>query len=50
MNDRSIDVKVVLTGRCAPSELLAVADYITEMKALRHPYEKGTLSREGVDR
>jgi cob(I)alamin adenosyltransferase len=47
---RSGNVEVVLTGRYAPPELLVMADYITEMKALRHPYEKGTLSREGVDR
>lgn len=47
---RSPGVEVVLTGRYAPPELLDLADYITEMKALRHPYEKGLLSRKGIDR
>jgi cob(I)alamin adenosyltransferase len=50
VRDRAPGVEVVLTGGQAPSELLEMADYITEMKALRHPYEKGLLSRKGVDR
>jgi cob(I)alamin adenosyltransferase len=43
-------VEVVLTGRGAPKELLDLADYVTEMRAVRHPYQKGVLSRQGVDR
>jgi cob(I)alamin adenosyltransferase len=50
VRDRAPGVEVVLTGRYAPPELLELADYITEMKALRHPYSRGILSREGVDR
>ncbi len=41
--------EVVLTGRNAPDELLAIADYITEMKPLRHPYDKGIPAREGIE-
>jgi cob(I)alamin adenosyltransferase len=29
---------------------LDVADYITEMREVRHPYQRGVLSRKGVDR
>ncbi|MCX6651463.1 MAG: cob(I)yrinic acid a,c-diamide adenosyltransferase [Methanomassiliicoccales archaeon] len=47
---RASNVEVVLTGRCAPAELLDLADYVTEMRSLRHPYERGVLSRKGVDR
>jgi|WetSurMetagenome_2_1015567.scaffolds.fasta_scaffold30044_2 cob(I)alamin adenosyltransferase len=50
VRDRAPGVEVVLTGRYAPPELLELADYITEMKALRHPYAKGILSRKGIDR
>lgn len=50
VRSRSPGVEVVLTGRYAPPELLELADYITEMRSLRHPYQKGVLSREGVDR
>lgn len=50
VSDRKNGVEVVLTGRYAPPELLELADYITEMRSMRHPYQKGVLSRKGVDR
>jgi cob(I)alamin adenosyltransferase len=50
VRSRCEGVEVVLTGRYAPPELLDLADYISEMRAVRHPYSKGVLSRQGVDR
>jgi cob(I)alamin adenosyltransferase len=47
---RSPGVEVVVTGRYAPPELLDIADYVTEMRAVKHPYQKGITSRKGVDR
>ncbi len=41
--------EVVLTGRDPAQFLLDAADYITEMKCVRHPYEKGVRAREGVE-
>ena len=41
--------EVVLTGRKAPKELLDRADYITEFRAERHPFEKGVQAREGIE-
>jgi len=42
-------VEIVLTGRNAPSELVHVADYATEMLLIKHPFEKGIPARRGVD-
>lgn len=42
-------LELVLTGRNAPPELLALADYISEIKALRHPMEKGIPARIGIE-
>ncbi len=50
INQRDPGVEAVVTGRYAPPELLEIADYISEVKAIRHPYEKGVTSRKGVDR
>ncbi|NLX47983.1 MAG: cob(I)yrinic acid a,c-diamide adenosyltransferase [Euryarchaeota archaeon] len=50
VNGRAEGVEAVITGRYAPPELLEMADYISEVKAVRHPYEKGLTSRKGVDR
>ncbi len=41
--------EVILTGRDPAPELLARADYVTEMKKLRHPYDRGTAARQGVE-
>jgi cob(I)alamin adenosyltransferase len=42
-------LEVVLTGRNPPEEIMEMADYISEMKCLRHPYERGFPAREGVE-
>lgn len=41
--------ELVLTGRNPVQAFLDRADYVTEMKAVRHPYEKGISAREGVE-
>jgi len=42
-------VEVALTGRNAPPEIMAAADYVTEMRLVKHPYENGVQARRGVD-
>jgi cob(I)alamin adenosyltransferase len=46
---RPMHVNVVATGRDAPAELLAVADTITEMRNVRHAYDRGVRARRGID-
>lgn len=41
-------IETVLTGR-NPGPLADRADYLTEMKALRHPFDTGTPAREGIE-
>jgi cob(I)alamin adenosyltransferase len=43
------NVELVLTGRCCPPAVMKHADLITEMKNLRHPYDKGVPSRRGIE-
>ena len=40
---------VILTGRGAPPEIIELADLVTEMKAIKHPYEKGVPAQYGID-
>ena len=42
-------IELVITGRDPDSFFLEHADYITEMKMQRHPYEKGILARKGIE-
>jgi cob(I)alamin adenosyltransferase len=43
-------VEVVLTGRNAAPEILAAADLVTEMKALKHYYQQGVPARVGIEK
>jgi cob(I)alamin adenosyltransferase len=40
---------VILTGRNAPKELIESADLVTEMIEVKHPFQKGTPARKGID-
>ena len=42
-------LEVVMTGGTCPEELLDYADYISEIKCIRHPYEKGVPARKGIE-
>ncbi|NLY91820.1 MAG: cob(I)yrinic acid a,c-diamide adenosyltransferase [Firmicutes bacterium] len=43
------DVELILTGRDMPEELLKMADLITEMRAVKHPYTQGIGARRGIE-
>ena len=43
-------VELVLTGRGAPQAVIDRADLVTEMREIKHYYEKGVKAREGIER
>lgn len=49
LRKRPEGLEVVLTGRGPREDLLELADYATEMRKEKHPYDKGVLAREGVE-
>lgn len=42
-------LEVVLTGRNPSEALLVQADYVTEMKKVKHPFDRGVLARKGIE-
>jgi cob(I)alamin adenosyltransferase len=42
-------VELILTGRNAPAEIIEVADLVTEMKEIKHPFQKGMPPRKGIE-
>ncbi len=42
-------LEVVLTGRDPDQRFLALADYVSDVQCVAHPYERGILAREGID-
>jgi len=49
IDDKPEKVELILTGRYADPRLIELADLVTDMVKVKHPYDKGILSREGID-
>lgn len=43
------DVELILTGRGADKEIVRMADLVTEMLNIKHPYDEGTAARRGIE-
>lgn len=44
------NLEVVLTGRNPAPELVEIADYVSEMRKVKHPMDKGIMAREGIEK
>jgi len=42
-------IELILTGRYCPSQLIEKADLVTEMREIRHYYQKGVAARKGIE-
>lgn len=49
IKNRPAEVEVVMTGRNPPQELTDIADYISEIHAVRHPYDRGIPARRCIE-
>ena len=43
------NIEIVLTGRNPSNKILDIADYVTEMKKIKHPFDKGAKARKGIE-
>ena len=49
LKDRPEALEVVMTGRGPSEQLLSLADYVSEIRKMKHPYDKGILARKGIE-
>ena len=42
-------VPTILTGRNCPGEITKIADLVTEMKKIKHPFDNGIMAVQGLD-
>ena len=49
ISNRPRHVNVIVTGRDAPPELIAIADTVTEMVEVKHAYQQGVRAMRGID-
>ena len=46
---KNIDAELVLTGHKEVKEIFEIADYITLLKKIKHPYDRGVKARKGIE-
>ena len=46
---RPQNVELILTGRYADAALMQMADLVTEMVSIKHPYDQGIMARKGIE-
>lgn len=44
------DRELILTGRYAPEEVIEAADLVTEMREVKHYYQRGVMARPGIEK
>ena len=49
LKDKPDGLEVVLTGRNAPEALKNIANYVSDIQAVKHPYQKGAAARKGIE-
>ena len=49
IKDKPKHVELVLTGRNVADEIVEAADLVTEMKEIKHPFNKGYQARKGIE-
>ncbi|OGE32121.1 cob(I)yrinic acid a,c-diamide adenosyltransferase [Candidatus Daviesbacteria bacterium RIFCSPHIGHO2_01_FULL_44_29] len=49
IQDKPTQMDLVLTGHHGQKELFELADLVTEMVQIKHPYQQGILAKEGID-
>jgi cob(I)alamin adenosyltransferase len=48
-DEKSENVELVFTGRGADKKLINLADQVSEVKNIKHPFENGINARKGID-
>ncbi len=43
------DLHVIITGRNAPDQLIEIADLVTEMEMIKHPFRSGVKAQRGIE-
>ena len=49
IKDKPKDMELILTGRYADQSMIDAADLVTDMKKIKHPYDRGIRARRGID-
>jgi cob(I)alamin adenosyltransferase len=49
LKEKGPQTHIIITGRRAPPEIIELADLVTEMREIKHPYNQGIQAQPGID-
>ncbi|MCX7842483.1 MAG: cob(I)yrinic acid a,c-diamide adenosyltransferase [Clostridia bacterium] len=49
LKNKPESIEIIMTGRNVPEEIAEAADYISDIKCVKHPLQKGIPAREGIE-
>ena len=49
LRDKPSNIEIVMTGRNQSDAILELADYVSEINKIKHPYDKGVNARKGIE-
>jgi cob(I)alamin adenosyltransferase len=49
MEEKPENIELILTGRYITEKIIEKADLVSEIKKIKHPYDKGIKSRKGIE-
>lgn len=49
LQNKPAHLEVILTGRDPVPELIEIADYVSEIKKIKHPFDEGIIARKGIE-
>ena len=49
LKEKPDSLEVVLTGREPDDRLVELADYVSEIRKVKHPFDRGIRAREGIE-
>ena len=50
LGEKPEHLEVILTGQDPGEKLIACADYVSELKKVKHPFDRGLAARGGIER
>ena len=49
LKDKPNNIEIIMTGRDAPDEIIEISDYVSEIRMIKHPFDRGISSRRGIE-
>jgi cob(I)alamin adenosyltransferase len=49
IKSKPVELNIIMTGNYISDKILELADLVTEMKEIKHPYKKGIKAKKGID-